>query len=440
MLADNRDPEEGHLAKNILWLYALQGMNYLIPVILLPYLVRVLGVGQYGLVAFSQAIAQYFIIGTDYGFNFSATKEIALHRHDPAEVSRIFYGVMAIKMVLVAIGAALMVGAIAFVPRLRADGAIYGAAYVAVIGSALFPVWLFQGMERMRFISIITGASKLVAAGLIFLLVHGPQDTFRATLLQSAGFLIAGLIGLGISIKYYAYKMQFPRRQELLLILTEGRHVFLSTASITLYTNTNTFLVGVIAGNVQAGYFSLADKLIRAVTALIFPFLQAGYPHIVRLIKESRERALLFFRRTVSWGLAAGLVVGLLLFVFAGPIATLAVSRSAVGVVPVLRVVSLFPALAVVTASMGMLIYIPFGLEKIYSRLLLAVGVANVVLCFFLIPLVGAVGAALAMMLMESLQMICGWYLLQRNGVDLLSFHRSTGDIGILPEESKIAR
>ena len=88
MLTDNKNLKDRRLAKNILWLYALQGVNYLVPILLLPYLVRVLGVGQYGLVAFSQAIAQYFIIATDYGFNFSATKQIALHRDDPAEVSR----------------------------------------------------------------------------------------------------------------------------------------------------------------------------------------------------------------------------------------------------------------------------------------------------------------------------------------------------------------
>lgn len=440
MLTDNKNLKDRRLAKNILWLYALQGVNYLVPILLLPYLVRVLGVGQYGLVAFSQAIAQYFIIATDYGFNFSATKQIALHRDDPAEVSRIFYGVMAIKMVLVAIGAALMACAIVLIPRLRVDATIYLAAYITVIGGALFPVWLFQGMERMQFISIITGISKVVAAGSIFLLVHGPQDTFRAAFLQSVGFLLAGLIGLGISVKYYAPKFLFPQRPEMLLMIAEGKHVFFSTASITLYTNTNTFLVGIIAGNVQAGYFSLADKLIRAVSGLIFPFLQAGYPHIVRLIKESRERAMLFVRRILLRGVIAGAAFGLALFVFARPIAILAFSQNAAGVVPVVRVVSLFPLLMVVTASMGMLIFLPFGLEKIFSRLLLAVGIVNVVLCFTLIPFLGAIGAALGMILMESLQLIGGWYLLRRNGVNLLPLQRGIPD-GLVPlDRSELAK
>jgi PST family polysaccharide transporter len=439
VLADD-NPKNKRLAKNILWLYALQGMNYLIPIVLLPYLIRVLGVGQYGLVAFSQAIAQYFVIGTDYGFNFSATKQIALHRQDAEEVSRIFYGVMAIKMTLVAIGAVLMVCAIVFIPRLRADGAIYMAAYLTVVGSALFPIWLFQGMEQMQFISIITGASKLIAAGAIFLLVHGPQDTLRATLLQSAGFLIAGLIAIVISIKNYAPSLRFPHRRDLLTMFIEGRHVFVSSASVTLYTNTNTFLVGVIAGNVQAGYFSLADKLIRAVTGLIFPFLQAGYPHVIRLIKESRDGALLFIQRILFRGAIVGAIVGLGLFLSARPVVRLALGQSVAGVVPVLRMVSLFPLLMVVTASMGMLIFLPFGLEKVFSRLLLAIGIVNVVLCFTLIPFMGAVGAALGMILMESLQLVGGWYLLRRNGVNLLPLRKGMHDGQSPLERSELAK
>jgi PST family polysaccharide transporter len=421
MQSGTQNREGRTLAKNVLWLYALQGLNYLIPILLLPYLVRVLGISQYGLIAFAQSIAQYFIIATDYGFNFSATRQIALHRHDPEEVSRIFFGVMTIKITLVVIGAVVMAAAVLLIPRLHAEAGIHVAAYIAVVGSVLFPVWLFQGMERMQFISIITGISKLAAAVLVVLLVHGPHDTFLAILLQSAGLLAAGIIGTGIALRYYAPHWRLPGARDMVKMFSEGRHLFLSTASITLYTNTDTFMVGALAGNVQAGYFSLADKLIRAITGLIFPFLQAGYPQIVRFVRESRERALLFFRRTVRWGVMAGVAIGLGLFFFSQQIAVLAFSRNAAGVVPVLKIVSAFPALAVVTASMGMLIFIPFGMEKIYSKLLLSVGVVNVVLCFTLIPSMGAVGAAFGMVLMEAVQLGGAWYLLRRNGVQMSS-------------------
>ena len=81
---------------NLFWLYALQGLNYLVPLAVLPYLLRILGVEHYGLIAFAQAFAQYFIILTDYGFNLSATKRIALLRDDRRQVSIVFWSVLVI--------------------------------------------------------------------------------------------------------------------------------------------------------------------------------------------------------------------------------------------------------------------------------------------------------------------------------------------------------
>jgi PST family polysaccharide transporter len=417
MLFGAKNREGSELAKNVLWLYALQGMNYLIPMLLLPYLVRVLGVSQYGLVAFSQSIAQYFIIATDYGFNYSATRQIALHRHDPGEVSRIFYGVMAIKMALVVAGAAIMGSAVIFVPRLRADSGIYLAAYVAVIGSALFPVWLFQGMERMQFISIITGISKLASAASVVLLVHSRQDAFLATLLQSFGWVIAGLIGVTFGIRKFSLRPVLPDRKSIVAMLHDGRHLFVSTAAITLYTNTNVFLVGAIAGNTEAGYFSLADRFIRAVTGLAFPVIQATYPRVVRMMADSRDHALAFIRKLIVRVAIIAFAVGVAILALARPIAHVTFGRDALAVVPVIRLAALFPLVATLSAMLGMLVLIPFGFEKIQSQMLMGAGVLNVLVASLLIRSQGAIGGVLSMILIETLLVAGSTLVLMKNGV-----------------------
>jgi PST family polysaccharide transporter len=159
------------------WLYVLQGLNYLVPLAVLPYLIRVLGIERYGLIAFAQAFAQYFVILTDYGFNLSATKRIALIRDDNAEVSSVFWSVLLIKVGLMVLGMIVSAVIVFSVPRFRPDAALYAIAYVAVVGNVLFPVWLFQGMEQMRYISVVTGGAKVLSAILLFALVHRPPTT-----------------------------------------------------------------------------------------------------------------------------------------------------------------------------------------------------------------------------------------------------------------------
>src|SRR5664279_2556263 len=220
------------LLTNAFWLYGLQGLNYVIPAALLPYLVRVLGVEHYGLMALSQSVAQYFIVATDYGFNFSATRAVARNREDAKEVARIFWTVSTIKLMLTVSGAAVLALLVISIPRFHRDALIYFAAYIAVIGNAMFPTWLFQGMERMRAISIITGFAKLGAAALVFVFVRGQNDTLIATLFQSFGFFVAGVIGLAVGILSYVHDIFLPSRKDIVETLAEGGHVFLATASI----------------------------------------------------------------------------------------------------------------------------------------------------------------------------------------------------------------
>jgi PST family polysaccharide transporter len=396
-------------------------------VLLLPYLVRVLGVEQYGLIAFAQAIAQYFNIATDYGFNFSATRAIARSRDDKRETSRVFWTVLTIKGILLLLGAVVLAAAVFTFPRLHPDASVYFAAYVGVIGNAIFPQWLFQGMERMRSISIITGLAKLTSAALVVLLVHGPKDTFLATLLLSSGFLIAGLVGMFVALRNHVPHFVRPARQDIHSSLREGRHLFLTSAAISLYSNTNTFLVGVLAGNVQAGYFSLADKIIRAVTGLVAPVIQAAYPHVIRLIGTSRRGAIAFLRKTLLGGAGLGALLGLSVLALARPLAHLAFSHNGPAVVPLLRCLSPFPLFASLSYILGVLILIPFGFDRAQSRLLFGIGLVNLAFGCVLIPRLGALGGVLAMSMIEALQIAGSFVILARGGVNLF---RSPNEAG----------
>lgn len=382
------------LLENISSLMALQGLNYIVPLVTLPYLVRVLGMGPFGLISVAQAFATYFVIFTDYGFNFSATRTIARQHDDMAAVSATFSSVITIKIALMLLGVGIMVLVLTFVPHFRSDAGVYAVNYLAVVGNVLLPTWLFQGLQNMRTIAILNGVTKVAAACLLFVFVHSPRDYLIAAALPPIGVLVSGIAGFWICLRLFKLRYSLPDFHALREQLADGFHLFVSMASITLYTNTNTILVGLLAGNVEAGYFSTGAKVVRATQGLLGCVFQGIFPHVNAIAKESRERAIAFLRRSLFWIVIATLPPSLTSLIFARPIILLLFGGKALGSVEVLRWIALLPVFIAVSNIFGIQTMVTFGLEKQFSRILIYAGAVNVVLCALLVTHFGASGAA----------------------------------------------
>src|SRR6202041_929777 len=120
---------------------AVQAGSYILPLINIPYLLRVIGPEHFGLIAFSQAVMAYFVTLNDYGFNLSATRELAVHRDDPVLRSQLYSTVIAIKFALCLLSFFILCLLVRFVPRFHHDAPVFFASFGAVVGTMLFPRW-----------------------------------------------------------------------------------------------------------------------------------------------------------------------------------------------------------------------------------------------------------------------------------------------------------
>ncbi|MBE7181382.1 MAG: oligosaccharide flippase family protein [Terriglobus roseus] len=272
----------------------------------------------------------------------------------------------------------------------------------------------------MKTISIVTGLSRIVTMGSIFFLVHSPADTLRALALQSSAPLLAGVVGFTVAAQSNWKQAAVPRSAELRLLLQEGWHLFLSTAAVTLYTNTNVFLVGEIGGVAQAGYFSAAEKIIRAAQGLLIPLTQVLFPHVNTLVKQSRQVAVRFIRKSLLT-VALPTFAGSLAILLSAPLlARLAFGFANGTTNSTLRWISFIPFLVAISNIFGIQTMVVFGYEKAFSRILIVAGVFNVALACFLIRWMGAPGAGAAVLATEAFITFTMLWYLQRIGIHLL--------------------
>jgi len=130
--------------------------------------------------------------------------------------------VMVLKVILTLGGFLVLALLVLTFARLRSDWPVYFLAFGAVVGQCLFPVWLFQGLERMKCIAVISVAAKSLVVACLFIFIKDDADYLYVPLLQSAGFILMGLTGLVIGLRSLSVRPGLPSLGVLLEELGEG--------------------------------------------------------------------------------------------------------------------------------------------------------------------------------------------------------------------------
>lgn len=270
------------LIENFLSLSILQGVNMVLPLITLPYLVRVLEVGNFGLVNYSLAIIGYFNILVSFGFELSATKQVSLNRENNLKLSEIFSAVTCIKTTLFLISLIILTLFVLFIDSLNEHTLLYYTTFGIVLGNILFPTWFFQGVEKMKYITIITVIIRALFTIFVFILVQDKNDFIIVPLLNSIGAIVGGVISIGIIFRTYSIDFYIPKIKVLLKQVKESYYYFISRISNNGSRYLATTIIGAYFGNTMVGYYVLVEKLFYAFVSIGGLVSQTIYPYMSR--------------------------------------------------------------------------------------------------------------------------------------------------------------
>ena len=262
--------------KNGAWMYALQFFNMVVPLLTLPYITRILGSGLYGIFSIALNIVGYLQVAVEYGFGLSASRNVAIN--GKKDLDKEFTAVIVCRGFI-----AILCGFIALVyiviKRENAQLCIsFAILLICVLGTCVQMNWLFQGLQEMKYISIVNIIARSISTALIFLLVHSKSDLYLYCLLYSISPFLSGFIGCFLAKRKYQLKFIRIGKKDLLDELKSGFYVFTTQRSAKVFGTIGVTFLGIFASNSEVGIFSAIQKIPTILLLLWTPIDQVIYP------------------------------------------------------------------------------------------------------------------------------------------------------------------
>ena len=380
------------LSDNFIALLSLQVINYLLPLLLIPYLIQSLGMEGFGIYSFIFAIATYGVKFSDYGFDLSATYHISVHKEHPEKVNEIFSSVLFIKLSLAMLFLLLLTISIFNFEKLYQYREMLFLSYGMLIGNIFLPLWYFQGIEKMRFIMYLNGLLKLSLFVLILLFIKEPNDLPLLMLLHSIASITIGLLGVYLAMKHFNVHLVPISKEKILFYLKDGWYIFTSKIAVEFYSTSCTIIAGLFVSPLVLGYYALSVKIMAAIGNLFDPITRVAYPYLVGLYTDSNDN---FINRNRQLSIAILIImlpVSLLLFIFAPEVVEIITGEAAVPLNVYLLKVSSLALIVFPYGSQLTNILVTIKETKILNSILFTAALFNTLLAPILLHIYGIVG------------------------------------------------
>ena len=276
----NKSKDGKTVFANFGYLSLLQVAGYVFPLISMPYLARVIGAEGFGKIAFASAIVVWIQTISDWGFNLTATRDVAQNRDNKELVSIIFSNVLWARSILTLLSGIILLLVVLLVPYLRENADIIFVTFLLVPGYILFPEWFFQAIEKMKYTTFFNLFLKLVFTVAVFVFIHKREDYLMQPLLTTIGYLLCGIGALYLIFKKWGYTLYKPQWTEIFETIRNSTDVFVNNLMPNLYNSFSVMLLGFFGGSTANGIYdggnrfpSIFYQFQSVLSRVFYPFL-----------------------------------------------------------------------------------------------------------------------------------------------------------------------
>ena len=389
------------LVANFGYLSLLQVASYVFPLITMPYLARVIGAEGFGKIAFAAAIMVWFQTIADWGFNYTATRDVAKNRDDKEKVSEIFSNVLWARILLMLVSFCLLCVCVLIIPKLRENADVIMISFLMIPGHIMFPDWFFQAMERMKYITILNIVSKTLFTVAIFLFIKERQDYILQPLFTSLGFVISGIIAMYYILVKWKVRLRISSFKTVLRTIKSSTDVFINNLIPNLYNAFSIVLLGFIGGNVANGLYDAGVKFTNIAQQFLLILSRTFFPFLSRRI----DKHSIYARLNIS----SSILLAVVLWLLAPVLVKIFYTNEFFYAIKVIRISSISLIFLAMGNVYGLNYLLLIDKEKQLRNITLVASLIGFVLSFPLIHKYQVIGVALVVTITRGILGIAQW-------------------------------
>lgn len=375
------------LASNFSYLMIMQITSYIFPLLTIPYLARVIGVEGFGKIAFAMAVIVWFQTITDWGFSYTATRDVARNRDSLEKVSEIFSNVLWAKSLLALASFIILFIITELIPYLKENQILLFITFMLIPAKILFADWFFQAIERMKFITIFDLISKAIFTLCIFVFVKEKTDFILQPLFLSLGSILVGLASFYLIVFKFKIKILPPNYLEIIKAIKNSKDVFINNIVPNFYNSFSSVLLGFWGGSIANGlldagskFANIAQQFINILSRVFFPFLS----------RRSKKHSIY-----AKINILISVVSAILLIALAPFIIRMFFTPEFYGAIPVLQIIAFSLIFQTLISTYGLNYMIIHGFEKSLRNITIICSIIGFVFSFPLIYFYNFLGAAI---------------------------------------------
>lgn len=410
------------LVKNIASLGIVQIVNFIFPLITVPYVSRIIGPGGYGIINYATAFIAYFTLLIAYGFDLTATRRISKNS-EFNNVSEIVSEVLQARIYLFLISALLFIISYLYFEPLSRTGIVSIILFIGTLATVISPQFIFQGFQDLGIFAKVNFVRGILNTILVFVLIKKSSDYIWIPIL-TASFSI----GINIFLFFYSkskfgLKYKFISLNKILRLILNEKMIFFSTVVISLYTSTNTVVLGFFARNDEVGYYTTSHNFLNIVNSVLsIPISIALYPYIGKAFGNSKEEGLQKIRIITPIIFYLTFFTSLAVLIFAPIVIKLFYGHKFDLAIPALRIISFLPLIVSMSNIFGIQVMLNLNLDKLFFKTTFIASILGILLNVFMSKYFGYIGTAWNCLIIETIVTLLMFITLKRNHINILQY------------------